>query len=249
MLIGWLGRPMGPLLDGDGGGGSGSGDNSDKVKTADILERYSGNAVTMAQKLADMQNERFEDRQKLRDRDARIKELEAKQTPDGAVVLTGDDASRWQAYTALGLKPEEVKTRLEEGDAARDKAAKLERNETLRTVATAAGFKPEGLQDFDQLAGGLTYTVKDVQETQNGKTVTVKRAFVQADGKDTPLDEYVTQTRPHLLPALKTEATAPQPAPHGTPPRDRPRGTPPADQQKNQDEAARQAQAPIYRQF
>jgi hypothetical protein len=175
----------------------------------------------MAEKLAEVQNDNAGYREKKREHEQRIRELEARQVPEGAVVLTGDDAKLYQDFRNLNLKPDELKTKLDEGTAAATERDQLKRSDALRKVARTAGYREEALADFDRLEGGLEYVEKDVSETRNGRQETVKRVFVKGkDGNEVLLGDYVKQQRPHLESALAvTEQAAPE-RHHGTPRRD-----------------------------
>lgn len=194
-----------------------------RPSASDTAQRFNGDQIRMAEKINDLERDNYKDREKLRDRDARIKELEAKQVPDGALVLTGDDASRYQAFTALGKTPDEVTAALTQADAAITERDQLKRSMTIRQVAEASGYKPAVLE---RLGADLTYAVKDVTETVGGKQTTVKRAFVVTDGKETPLSDYAAAEWADFLPALGVTEPAPAPA-YGTPPRTQQRGVPP----------------------
>lgn len=195
-----------PFVTGDEGE---SGTASEKVKPSDMLDRYSGDAVKMASRLADLQNDNFEYRRKNDALVTENKDLKAKLPAADAVVLSKDDASELAKYRELG-KVDEVKDKLKVGGEATVKVTQYERHETLRKIAKVAGYKDDALADFDQLEGGLEYVEKDVTETTNGKTATVKRVFVKQGDKETALGEYVKAKRPHLEAALvATEPVVP----------------------------------------
>lgn len=162
-----------------------------------LAAKHSNDGVGLARNLWDQ----------LQAANAKVTELSGKVAPDGAVVLKGDQAKAWSKYTSLG-KPEEIETALSEGTAAKGDLAKLNRRETIRTVAGVAEFDADVLTT---LAGDLEFEVVD--ETVKGKTVKV--AKVKAGETSTPLADYAATNWPKFLPSLKAGST---PAPKlGTP--------------------------------
>lgn len=188
-----------------------------RPSASDTAQRFNGDQIRMAEKINDLERDNYKERDKIRERDARIRELEAKRTPDGALVLSGDDIALWEAYKGLG-KPDEVSAKLTAATEATAERDTLKRRDTIRQVADASGYKPAVLE---RLGADLTYEIKDV--TENGKTA--KQVLVKDGDKTVPLKDYAAREWTDFLPALGgTE----QPIVHGTPRRDVPRGTPPA---------------------
>lgn len=217
MLITWIGRLMEPLYDEDGKGGGGSSER-EKLKGSDLVDQYKAQygeqaLFRMAERAANAENDNYQARERARKAEEKVAALEAKQVPDGATVLNATDAERWQAYQALG-KPDEIKTRLDDGAAAVTERDGLKRKETLRQVAEAAGYKPAVLE---RLGSDLTYEIKDVTEMVNGRQVQARQVLVQDGDKQTPLKDYAAREWEDFLPALGgTE----QPLAHGTPRRE-----------------------------
>jgi hypothetical protein len=129
----------------------------------------------------------YRDNYDLRQKNA---ELRGKVPAEGAVILTGDDATRWQAYTALGA-PDEVQAALSEGSTAKAEAARLQRAQTVQQAAQAAGFKPAVLE---RLIGDLPLALAD------GK------ATVQTEAGAVDLAAHAEAAWPEFLPALRTSA-------------------------------------------
>jgi len=178
-----------------GGEGGGGGENPPKPKASELLNQYNGDAVRMAEKLAEVLGDNATLREQRRDLRTENATLKAQVAPEGAVVLTGDDAAAYQAYQALG-KPGDLTKRLESGDAAIKRTAELERDAVVAEAATAAGYKPSVLRDR---AGDLPLTVKEV--TVDGKPV--KRAFITPQGQgEQELTAYAQQQWADYLPAL-----------------------------------------------
>jgi hypothetical protein len=131
-----------------------------------------------------------------RDYRERIRQLEGRVPADGAVVLAGDDAQRWQAYQALG-QPTDVQTAITE-------LTTLRRDKAVADAADAAGYKAKVLGQLPK-AATLTFTIKD--ETENGQTV--KRAYVKDGDTEEPLTIYAEREWQDFLPALLSADTNP----------------------------------------
>lgn len=156
-----------------------------------LLAKHSNDALAVASKLFD---ENFTHRQ-------RIRELEGKVPADGTVILSKADAERFEAFKALGKKPDELKQALADAENATNENAVLKKKDILRDVAAAHGYKLSVLQDQDQKSGGLEYKLKD--EGKAGETRKV--AYVVVEGKESPLEEYAAEQWADYMPALKAE--------------------------------------------
>jgi hypothetical protein len=150
--------------------------------------------------------------QENREHRQRIRELEQRVPGEGAVVLTGDQAQAWQTYSQLG-NPAEVQQRLTAAEQAQQELAGLRRAEQVRSVAEAAGYKPNVLQ---RLAEGLTLDLREQQV--EGQTARVP-VVVTGEGQQqqaTPLAEYAQQHWADFLPALQAQPVGqPAQAPQG----------------------------------
>lgn len=187
-------------FDGDSGAGSGSGEggtlSEDALKSFNKrLEKMDGNATGMAMMLF---SENYQLREKLRT-------TEGKVSPEGATVLTGDDAKAWEAYKALG-KPDEVKQGLDQRTQLQSQVAEAQRGETLRSVAEAAGYKPSVLAQLDRMAKAsgkdLAFEVRDVQI--DGETV--RAPFVKDGDKELSMSDYATANWGDFMPALTAQS-------------------------------------------
>lgn len=177
------------------------GDGERKPKATEILQRYNGDAVRMAEELAGVLGDNYKLREQRRDLNGEIATLKPKVAPEGATVLVGDEAAAWAAYRELGA-PAEVKGRLDQFGNVQGELTGLKRDATLREVAEVAGYKPAVLA---RLGADLEYVVRDA--TEDGKPV--KRAFVVTDKGERPLVEYAEQQWGDFLPALTATAAAP----------------------------------------
>jgi hypothetical protein len=143
-----------------------------------LMARAGSDAAALARQLFD-ENYRYRDR---------IRELEKTAPAQGAVVLSADDAAKWQAYQTLGA-PADVQKTIEAGKT-------LQRDLELRDVAAAAGYSTDVLRT---LAGDLAFEVRDEQKDNKP----VKAVYVKVDGKDIPIETHATAQWAAFLPALK----------------------------------------------
>lgn len=143
-------------------------------------------------------------REKLRQAEQQLRDLQGKLPGEGTVILDADKAKAWEAYQALGA-PDEVKK-------VRDEYTALRREAHFRTVAEAHGFNPVVLAG---LPGAADLTIEIGEETANGKTAKVAYV-VQKDGKKIALPDYAQQTWQPFLPALQQQTGQQTPA-KGTP--------------------------------
>lgn len=222
MLLGWLGRQMLPMLAPDDGAPQGGGESpAPRTKTADLVTQYNGDVSRMADKLAEVLDDNYKLRTKNNDLKRDNDDLKTKVAPDGALILTADEASQYQSLKALNLKPDEITKRLTDADAAVSERDTLKRRDTIRQVADVSGYKSAVLE---RLGADLVYEIKDATETVNGKQVQTKQVLVKDGEKNVPLKDYAAREWQDFLPALGgTEPGIVQ----GTPRRDAPRGTPP----------------------
>lgn len=130
--------------------------------------------------------------------------LKRNQVPKGARVLTKEEADAYDAYVALG-KPDELKTKLDDGEKAATTLADRDKADAVRTAAEASGYKQTVLGDRLK-ADGLTEvpTVREVE--RDGKKVQV--AYVKdAQGAEHELTEYAKKNWGDYLPALQVQAS------------------------------------------
>jgi hypothetical protein len=186
----------------DDGGGDGGDPNDGKIKPSDVLARYgqtAESALRMAEKLAESENSNYTLREKNRTLRTERDDARTKAAPDGARVLTADEAAVYDAYTALG-KPADLQVAIDTGKTHQERLATLERDATIRAASDAHGYRAAALAKLPSLVGkGLV--IEDVQE--DGKAV--KRAFVQHEGAKLPLPDYIAQHDPEFAPSLIVE--------------------------------------------
>jgi len=159
-----------------------------KVKASEMLDKYK-DATRLAEELADARNETFKLREKNR-------ELAKTQTPEGATVLSGDDAAKWKAFGELGT-PEDVTKRLKDAEGATGELSAMKREKVMREACEVAGID---YADFSTRKGvdDWQYEIKD--EKRDGKDVKVPYVTVLDGDKDTvkPLAEHAKAAFPTI---------------------------------------------------
>lgn len=136
-------------------------------------------------------------------RDGR-RELRSQVPPPGAVVLTAEQATQWQAYQQLGAVDALTAERTQ-AQTAQQELATLKRGQLVRDAADVAGYKASVLA---RLAGELPMEIRDT--TVDGKAV--KSVIVKDGDKETPLADYAKAQWADFLPSLQASAAAQQPA-------------------------------------
>lgn len=178
---------------------SGGGNEAQRRSSADVLTQYGNDAVRMADRVAALEGENYRYREQRRELQDEVKALKANQRPEGATILTGDEATAYDAYKALG-KPAEIKTRLDERDTLATEVTTAKRDGTLRDAAQRYGY------DYDALrahSGDLALTAQEVEE--DGKRVTKYRA---GEGTaQTDLAEWVAKQPAYVGRALAVADT------------------------------------------
>jgi len=183
--------------DGKDAGGS----TAERVSGSDMIARYDGSTVRMAERLAALENDNYKFHEKNRDLTAENATLKGKVPADGALILAGDDAAAWEQYKALGTASD-LKASLEGATTAQMELAGLKREKDVTAFAGTHGLKAPVLLEL--LKPGEELVSKDVAGA-DGKPV--KQAFIKtADGEAPLLEKYA-----HFAPALLAEAAKDQP--------------------------------------
>ncbi len=131
--------------------------------------------------------------------DLRVKrrELEGKLPKEGSVVLSAEDAAKWEALK--GYDPADVTKKLSERDTMEKELQSTRRKSVIAQAATLAKFNPTVLE---QLAGE-TLTIEVVGEGDKAQAV-VK----DGQGASTPLADYAKANWSAFAPALATDPKA-----------------------------------------
>ena len=185
-----------------GGGATGSREAEEVVRnllarTGLTTTEVPEGARKVMRKLA---KENFKYRQKNRD-------LEGRVAPEGAVILSGDDATAFEAFKALGLKPEEVTSAVQERDTLKTANEALRRDGIVRSAAEALNFKASVLGDL-VTSKGLEVEIREVEVEENGSKVNKSLPHVKAAGDEKAkwelLSSYAERDLKDYLPALKS---------------------------------------------
>lgn len=205
----------------EGKGGAGSGSSAEPLQrpsATDVLGRYSGDAIRMAEKIAALEHDNYQAREKLRDLRASLESARKQAPPEGAAVLTAEEAQAFEAYRAFG-QPDELKTALETGEAAIAERDALRQAAILEQAAKAENFRPGVLKI---LGKGLEIEMKEIEvPTEDGSfTKQSVPVVVARDGDtttETPLRKYFEAQGEDVLGSLEASGPGGQnPAHSGT---------------------------------
>jgi hypothetical protein len=173
------------------------GGSSPKVRPSDLRQQLGAQVdesalMRMLEKHADVLNDNSQLRSQRTALRTEIADLKSKVAPEGARILTADEAKVYDAYATLG-KPDDVKKALEANSTATAELTTLKRERQIRAAAEAAGYKPAVLE---RLAADLAIEVRPVKD---GAPIVV----VVKDGAETALADYAKDNWADFLPALE----------------------------------------------
>lgn len=174
--------------------GGGDGDDKARRNLQNLLAKKDGDAIALA---GDLLAENADLRGKNR-------ELKTKVTPDGAVILSADDAAKWTAFNELGT-PDDVKRRLDGTEAIATENADLKAEKVIAQAAALSGFKPDVLADLAKTKG-FTLAVEGEGESAR---VLANYKEGEADASK-PLSEYASEKLAAYLPSLQAAEIVPQ---------------------------------------
>lgn len=182
-----------------GGGGGGTRADRDAALTA-FRAKFNNDLERAVATL-------FDENYRLRTKNRKLTEqVETAKLPDGAVVLTKEQAEHWEAYQKLGAPDALVKK--EELEQANARIAQLDARARHDTAAKVLGWKSSVLHDLAE-AKGLHIEVKD--EKEGDKVVPRVYTRPKADEKAplVLLEKHVTDALADYLPALKERPAGP----------------------------------------
>lgn len=168
------------------------------VRLSDLSGKYGG-AEGLEKKIEKLAADNAEYRQTIKDLEAK-----AAQVPEGAVVLTGDDAAKWEKAKPLDL--EKLTKDAAEAETLRAEMTKRDKAEKRRLAAEAEGVNEKALA---RVAGAdaLEYDTGEEADPKDAARK-VPAGYVTVDGKKVRLSQYVKDTWPELADALmKAPAT------------------------------------------
>jgi hypothetical protein len=159
--------------------------------------------------------ENYKVREKVRELTGQLETATKKVTPEGATVLTGDDAKAWIAFKALGKKPEELTTVLTEHGTLTQEKAQREAQAALDDVAQSLGIT--NVRAFKRLiaAEGLTVSTKTVKvkDEESGRMVDEQVPVVLKRGakegtEPEPLADVLERDFAEDIPTLLAESVS-----------------------------------------
>ncbi|HEU5099212.1 MAG TPA: hypothetical protein VFU22_09340, partial [Roseiflexaceae bacterium] len=201
-LPGHIGRTQLLFFEPEGGanppggqGGQGGQGDTDRQNLQGLLARHNNDAMAVVATLLSENHSLRDERRQLRG-----------QLPgQGAVVLTPEQATQWQAYVQLGA-PDALTSQLKERETFQGQLQGFQREKLLGEVASVAGYKASVL---GKLPGADKLGFEIRESTVDGKPV--KSVVVKDGDKETPLADYAKSTWADFLPALQA-GQAQQPA-------------------------------------
>lgn len=174
----------------------------------DRMIRRHGSADRALEAMADDNWRHREGRRKAEEEVARLTALVPK---DGTAVLSKEEAEAFAAFKALNIKPADLKTRLDAGDAAIAKVTEFESTTLLAEAAGIAGWNKKAAAKILK-DNKITVEVRTIPVEKDGKTEQRKVVYgktAAADAKFEPLTELVKREIPEYLPALLAKEETP----------------------------------------
>lgn len=165
-----------------------------------LLTRSNNDHSSVIAQLLGEAHKHREDKRKLREE---IDLLKTKTPPEGARVLSKEEAGDYEAYLQLG-KPADVKKSLEGLSELQEKVRKFEREGAVREAAEALGYNHSVLEKL--LEGEIEMREIEVQDSQGNKS-SKKAPYVKtADGVVTLLKDHAEACWSDFMPSLANQA-------------------------------------------
>lgn len=138
----------------------------------------------------------------------------------GAIVLTGDDAKKWEKVKAIPLDGDKIAERVKKADELETTVSASARAKTIAEIATAANLNGETLAPLLKPGAvtpeGFDVESRPVQVHKDGKTETVQvpsiRKAGDANAQWEPLADFVTKDGSPLKPFAPALAKSGTPA-------------------------------------
>lgn len=131
-----------------------------------------------------------------------IRELKERVAPDGSVILEGDEAKAYEAFTALEKSPEQMKEALERLPTLESDLSTLRQEQVVGMAANSLSYKASVLSDLIT-SKGLEVEMREVEVEGEKKPVAHVRAKGDEKAKWEPLGEHAERNWEDYLPALK----------------------------------------------
>lgn len=172
-------------------------DDSPAAGLAALLRRHKDDANSAVTQLYD---ENYTLRKRVKKLRSQVKTATGA-VPEGAVVLSGDELTQYNAYKQLG-KPDEVRGKLDTIVRLEAEKATAQRTTAIAAAAQIARYKSDVLE---LALAPKNLGVEVVEEEKNGQKVKV--AYVKDGETRKVLTEYAKDNWANLLPALQDAST------------------------------------------
>ncbi len=179
---------------------------------ASILAQVGGDKDAAIRKLG---RELKKARDRRRDAEVRVQELESKLPAKDAVIIVGDDAKLYNSIKPLNLKAEDIVAGLKERDTLRTENTGIKRKQAATEAGAVHKFKPGIL--LDQLNSRSMDLATQKAKVKDAKGVEQEQEVwhVRKQGDDkatwTPLKDWAESELKDYLPALKDDGSSPTP--------------------------------------
>lgn len=168
-------------------------EDKEKRNLQNLLAKHGNDSLALATMLLGENAQLREDK----------RQLKAKIPAEGSLVLSADEAKKWNAFQELKQEPKEIKKALEKVSTLETENKELSRAESLREAAGAHGYKATVLKELLSKFPEATISLKE--ETDSKTKATRKVAYITHDGKESSLEGFADANFKDFLPALKAE--------------------------------------------
>lgn len=176
-----------------------------------------GTPEDVGKKLKDLEavkSEAAERRKAAKDLEAKVAALESK-VPEGATVLTGDEAKAFDAAKAAHGGVAELVKKAERAETAEQEIAKRDRQDGYRKAARTEGWDEDAALGFfndSETFKALPFEIRQEQREvkgKNGATVkeTVPVGYLTVDGKAVSVATWQAEHAKHWTPGLSAAGT------------------------------------------
>lgn len=146
----------------------------------------------------------YDENYQLRHTNNQLKDqLKGATIPEGAVVLSKEEAEAWKKYAELG-KPDDLVKLKTDFETLNTQLSKAEKATLLDRAAKSSGYNADVLR---QLAESLDVVSKKVNVIENGQTKEVESFYVKTgETTEVPLKDFAEQNWAAFKPSLEASA-------------------------------------------
>lgn len=138
-----------------------------------VLYQGFGTPTEVTKKIGDLETDNKKQRDEIRD-------LRAQVPAEGSVLLSKDDGAKHAAYKALG-EPDALKTRLSEGDAAKQRVQDHDTRSAVQDFAKAAGISDDAIDTLIAIPA-LKGAKFEIRKKKNDKQEEVPVPYITLAG-------------------------------------------------------------------